>query len=407
MKNKIKLKRLLKVIVILLFISTCFFIGLTRYEYHVYTLNFNRKIDNIIIKVREKYPNVTKDEIMDIVNDSLDDNSNLESLFEEYGIYIDKDSILIENDIKYHRYLIINTLFFIAIMIILIYLFLRYDRNKDREIASITKYIENINRKNYTLNIDEISEDELSILKNEIYKTTILLKESAENSIKDKKELKKSLEDISHQLKTPLTSILVMLDNIIDDANMDNNVKEEFIKDIKREVGSINFLVQSILKLSKFDVNTVSYIKEETSINNIIKEAVKNVSVLSDLKNIDININGDINIKIRCDFNWQVEAITNIIKNSLEHSKDNDKIDISYDENNVYSSIVIKDYGNGIDSQDLPHIFERFYKGKKASNDSIGIGLALSKKIIEKDNGTINVESNENGTKFIIKYFNL
>ena len=109
-------------------------------------------------------------------------------------------------------------------------------------------------------------------------------KETAENSNKEKLELKNSLEDISHQLKTPLTSILIMLDNLIDDPDMDKDTREDFIKDIKREINNINFLVQSILKLSKLDTNTIKFIKKENDLENIVNQAIKNVSMLSDLK---------------------------------------------------------------------------------------------------------------------------
>lgn len=127
--------------------------------------------------------------------------------------------------------------------------------------------------------------------------------------------------------------------------------------------------------------------------------------MVCDLKNISISTKGNDKAKINCDFMWEVEAITNIIKNCVEHSENNSKINISYEQNNVYSSITIQDFAGGIDKKDLPHIFERFYKGKNATPDSIGIGLSLAKTIIEKDNGTINVESNDKGSIFEIKYF--
>lgn len=124
------------------------------------------------------------------------------------------------------------------------------------------------------------------------------------------------------------------------------------------------------------------------------------------MKNIKINLNGNKEIKVKCDFKWQVEAITNILKNCIEHSNTNSKISINYEENKIYSKIEIKDEGVGIDKEDLPHIFERFYKGKNSSSDSIGIGLALAKSIIEKNNGYISVNSKLNeGSIFTIKYF--
>ena len=287
----------------------------------------------------------------------------------------------------------------------MILIFLYFNKKKDKEINKITKCIEEINRRNYKLEIDDISEDELSILKNEIYKTTIMLKEAAENSNKEKLELKDSLLDISHQLKTPLTSILIILDNLIDDPEMDKDIREDFIKDIKREINGINFLVQSILKLSKLDTNTINFIEDEIELNKIVIEAIKNVSMLSDLRNVNVNLKIKSNSVIKCDFKWQVEAISNILKNCIEHSNENSDVIVIIEDNKVYSKIIIKDNGGGIAKEDLPHIFERFYKGKNATSDSIGIGLSLAKTIIEKDNGTISVQSSDKGSIFEIKYF--
>ena len=286
----------------------------------------------------------------------------------------------------------------------MILIFLYFNKKKDKEINKITKCIEEINRRNYKLEIDDISEDELTILKNEIYKTTIMLKEAAENSNKEKLELKESLSDISHQLKTPLTSILIILDNIIDDPDMDKEVREDFVRDIKREINNISFLVQSILKLSKLDTNTINFIVENVKSEKLIKESIKNVSMLSDLRNVNVKLKIKSNPVIKCDFKWQVEAISNILKNCIEHSNNNSDVIVTIEDNKIYSKITIKDNGVGIDKDDLPHIFERFYKGKNATHDSIGISLSLAKTIIEKDNGKIIVESKKNiGTTFIIK----
>ena len=172
-----------------------------------------------------------------------------------------------------------------------------------------------------------------------------MLKEVAENSKQDKLKLKDSLSDISHQLKTPLTSITIMLDNMLDNKDMEMATREEFIKDIKREVTNLNFLVSSLLKLSKLDANTINFINKEENIEKILKEATKNIEGLCDLKNVEINIKGEADKTIKCDFKWQVEAITNILKNCVEHSNQNSKIDIKYIQNNMYTKIDIRDYG--------------------------------------------------------------
>lgn len=402
MANKVKFKKYLIYTITASICLLILFLIIHIYEYYTYTRNFNNKLVAIVSKIQEEYPDISENEIMQILN-STDTRT---SIFEKYSIDINKNSIILENEKSYNRFLIINMFFIFLSFLILLFIFIKYNKRKDKEISEITRYIEEINRKNYTLHIDKISEDELSILKNEIYKTTIMLKESAENSITDKVELKKSLEDISHQLKTPLTSILVMLDNLIDDQYMDSNIREEFIRDIKREVVNINFLVQAILKLSKFDSNTVKFTKEKKYIKDILNESIKKVSTLCDLRNINIEINGDEKIQLNCDYRWQVEAVTNIIKNCIDHSKEGGKIIINYEQNNVYVLVGIQDFGDGISKTDLPHIFERFYKGENATPESIGIGLALSKTIIEKDNGNISVESEQGkGTRFAIKYF--
>lgn len=298
-------------------------------------------------------------------------------------------------------------MFFIIILsIILLSIFLKYNYSKDKKLQEITKYLEQINNKNYKLDIEDNTEDELSILKNEIYKTTVMLKEMAENLNKDKLYLKDSLQDISHQLKTPLTSITILLDNILDNPNMDSKTRQEFIKNIKREIININFLVNSLLKLSKLDANSVQFINKEEYIENIINESIKNVATICDLKNIEVIVSGNKNQKIKVDSKWQIEAITNILKNAVEYSKTNSKIEIKYEQNKMYSKIEIQDNGEGIDKKDLKFIFQRFYKGKNSSSESIGIGLALAKTIIEKNNGYISVNSKEGkGTIFTIKYF--
>ena len=404
MKNKLRLKQYITSALIVFICLFVMFLILNIYEYKTYTKNFNNKISAIVTLVKDKYPEITDKEIIEIINSNKQSD---DSFFLKYGIDIDNKAVLLENDKSYHTFLIINMSFLIITIASLCILYFRYNYKRKNDIKDIIKYIEQINRRNYELEIDSISEDELSILKNEVYKTAVMLKEAALNSNKDKLNLKKSLEDISHQLKTPLTSILVLLDNLIDEPDMDSSIRNDFIIDIKRNVININFLVQALLKLSKFDANTVHFIRKENDLEMIVKEAIKNVSTLCDLRNINIKLNTLENAKVECDAKWQIEAITNIIKNAIEHSKDNSSIIINIDNNRVYSKIEVIDFGDGISKRDIKHIFERFYKGENATSNSIGIGLALAKTIIEEDKGTIAVESNESNTKFTIKYFKL
>ncbi len=441
MKNRVNLKKYLIMCTIIFLFFVMGFYVINQIQYSQYTRNVNAIINQIVAEIQEKYPDVDTNEIIQILNR---EETNVSNVLLEYGINIEEDSVILKNDTAHTRFLLVNIAMVLLFFICIVVIFGVYQKNQRKKIDEITKYIEEINNRNYALDIQDNSEDELSILKNELYKITVMLKEQAENSKNDKISLKKSLEDISHQLKTPLTSITIMLDNILDNKNMGVETRNEFIKDIHREIANMNFFVQTLLKLSKFDADTITFNDKQEKIKDIVKESIRNVSTLCDLKNMEIVVNSTSyefvepgiknNLKeeikeigaiieereevktqqkpqqfksptVVCDLKWQVEAITNILKNSVEHSKENSKIYIKYDENNMYSEIVIKDNGIGIDKDDIKHIFERFYKGKNSSKDSVGIGLALAKTIIEKNNGYITVDSEVGkGTTFCIRY---
>lgn len=402
MKNKIELKKCLIILFITTIFLTIIFMRINKYEYDTYRNNYNKKIIEMLNIIKEEYPNIEEHTLIEILNKEQTKN---EITLNKYGINLNEDDIILENQNKYKQFTELNIIFLISSFIILIIIFLIYLYNKSKKLNEIINLIEKINKKDYSLDIDN-TEDELSILKNELYKTTIMLKEQAENSINDKINLKESLSDISHQLKTPLTSIMISLDNIIDNPNMDEKTKKEFIHNIKRETMNIKFLVNSILKLSKLDTNTIEFKNDKILLSEIINKSINNVSMISDLKNIKINWCTNNEEFIYCDLNWQIEAISNILKNSLDYSNNDSEINIITKSNKLYSTIIIEDKGKGINEKDLPNIFKRFYKGSNASNDSIGIGLALSKSIIEKNNGTIIAESKEGeGTRFIIKYY--
>ncbi len=341
MENKVKLKKAIILAIIVFIVLNLIYVVLSYVQYKKYTEVFNRKVDLIISGIEESYPNVDKEKIVYILNSN---EKGKENILKNYGIDLEKDSVILENDVHFKRFLILDLTVFFMFFILLSLIFLIYNYSKDKALKEITRYLEEINRRNYKLDIEDNTEDELSILKNEIYKTTVMLKEVAENSKQDKINLKDSISDISHQLKTPLTSITIMLDNMLENSNMEEATRKEFIKDIKREVININFLVSSLLKLSKFDANTIEFVNKEENVEDILREAVNNIAGLCDLKGVDINIQGE-ECKINCDFKWQSEAITNILKNCVEHSYDGSKVDVTYSKNKMYTKIEIRDYG--------------------------------------------------------------
>lgn len=372
-----------------------------KVEYNKYKYNTNQKINGIVAKIQEKYPEIGKEEIIEILN-----SNNKDNVFNEYGYDINKDSYINQNNEVYIKFNILKIFILLLSFMILIYLFVRYYFKRDNEIEKIIKCLEKINQKNYEIDINDVSEDKLSILKHEIYKTTVMLKENTEKGNQDKINLKKSLQDISHQLKTPLTSSIIMLDNIIDDLENDIEIKPEFIKKVKKDISKISFLIQSILKLSMFESNTITFIRKEIPVKKIINSSIENIENLCDLKNIKIVVKDRSKNKIYCDYRWQVEALTNILKNAVDYSFNDSIIIVEVDKNNTYTLIKIKDFGKGMSEDETINIFKRFYKGKNSSSDSNGIGLSLAKAIIEKDNGRVIVNSLKGeGTTFSIKYF--
>lgn len=399
MKNKIDFKKYLIISILTVLIFTILFSIALHLQYIEYTKNVNENVSGILEEIISEYPNVDKNEIVDILNGKKKANG---TFLKEYGIDIEKEAVFLSNDKIFHKNIIQSVVLVIGVCALLILIFIWYNLKKDRKIQEITRYIEEINQKNYSLKIENNTEDELSILQNELYKITVMLREQADNSMKDKLSLKDSLADISHQIKTPLTSISIMLDNILDDEDMNPEVRNDFIKDIRNEIQNITILVNSILKLSKFDTNTITLNNKEENLKEMLVECKKNLLPICDLKNVTIKLIGD-DVFLLCDRSWCKEAFTNIMKNCVEHSNTGGVVEVSIEDYKIYKRIAIKDYGSGISKEDLPHIFERFYKGKNSSNSSIGIGLALAKAIIKNENGYIDVLSESGkGTLFSI-----
>lgn len=395
MKNKKTI--ILFIVIILIYVFSFNMVYL--YQENIYKEKYNMFVNNIISVIKEKYPDISNKNIIDILNNK----TNLNYL-NEYGIDVDDEFALISMHKENKKIFIINNVIlgsFILVLSIILIINKNYENNKLEEIIHL---IEEINKKNYNLNIKGTDETMISKLKNEMYKTVVMLKNDADNSLKDKLIIKTYLEDISHQLKTPLTVINISLDNLIDNPNMDEKNRNEFISKISKEVTNINNLIQNLLKLSKFDVNVINFVNKSVSIKEFINKSIDKISLIADLKNINIKVNilNDFNLNI--DLNWQIEALSNIVKNAIEHSNENDMVYINCNDNKIYSKIEI--INNGIiNDKDLNKIFDRFYTNKKGYSESVGIGLSLAKNIIEKNNGKIDVYSKDGKTIFTIKYY--
>lgn len=369
--------------------------------------NTNSAVMQILENVKEKYPEISERELAEILN-GKSENSQAESNLKKYGINLESDWAVYQNDGTSVFIIVANAIICAVSCLALTVVFLKYCKSQKAESERLAGYLRKINRKNYDLELKTNSEDEMSQLQSEIYKTTVMLKEQADNSQRDKENLKQSLSDISHQLKTPLTSIMVMLDNIIEDENMPEDIKRDFLNDIRHSSNSISFLVQSILTLSKLDANSIVLKSKTENVKHILDECVKNTAVLAEIKGVETSVECDTGLTLDCDFKWLCEAITNIVKNCIEHTADGGFVSLKAEKTSLCTKITVTDNGCGIDKDDLPHIFERFYKGRNSDENSVGIGLALSKTIIEKSGGSIYADSTQGeGTKFTITIFDI
>lgn len=406
LKNK-NIKYLILPMIILTILSSIVITLQTYNQYKKVTITANQKIAEIIGTIIKQEPEIDTRTIIEVLNSKQDTEEYQKGQEElkKYGIDINEANSIITVQNQMRQNLISNIILIIVFSILWMIIIFEYLKRRDKKINQITQYINEIKNRKYELDINENSEDELSNLKNELYKITVMLKEESEISKKDKENLKMSVEDISHQLKTPLTSITIMLDNLKDNPNMNENTKQKFIFEISKQIDWINWLVISMLKLSKLDANVVQFYEEKINLKKFIDEIVKNLEIPIEIKNLQIIIEGDEKASFIGDYKWQQEAVTNIIKNCIEHNKDNGKVYIRYEENTLFTKITIKDEGEGITKEDLKHIFERFYKGQNSSENSVGIGLALAKNIIEKNNGMISCKSEvDKETEFVIKY---
>ncbi|WP_413377641.1 sensor histidine kinase [Alkalihalobacillus sp. 1P02AB] len=274
-----------------------------------------------------------------------------------------------------------------------------------REIKKLTGYLRKINAGHYSLDVRDNQEGELSILKNDIYKVTLRLSEYSSGLEKDKQKLTDAISDISHQIKTPLTSMTVMSD-LLSNPQLDPVKRKEFTQNIQMQLERMDWLVSSLLKLSKIDAGTILFKKETINLHKLMNEALKPMLIPIELKEILIEVKGQEGATFSGDYNWTKEALINLIKNAVEHTPIGGKIEIEYLENSLFTELVIKDNGVGIVSSDLPYIFKRFYKGKNAVEGSVGIGLAMAHSIITSQKGDIEVHSEQGkGTSFFIKFY--
>ena len=287
----------------------------------------------------------------------------------------------------------------------LIFFNLYFTKKRYEKIARLTEEMENILHKEYFSPISAYEEGELSILRTQIHKMNKKMEEQQEILFRDKVYLSESLADISHQIRTPLTALNLIGDLLLED-NLETGRRKVLIKEQMKLLDQIDWLISALLKIAKLDAQTAKMAREKVVVKDLIKKAMDPIAIAMDVKgqNLKIYQNGDESFV--GDPNWSAEALLNILKNSMEHTPVGGTLSISVGENILFTEIIISDNGPGIHKDDLPRLFERFYKGKSSNKNSVGIGLALSRMIITQQGGTLKAENSiQGGAKFTIRFY--
>lgn len=289
----------------------------------------------------------------------------------------------------------------VCILISGVHLFTEFYRY--RRLQKLSNDLDNLLIGGTPLPIREYEEGELSILANQIQKITLCLTEASETVKADKVYLADSLADISHQLRTPLTAMNLTA-TMLRSKELSTERRIELARELQSLLTRTDWLVESLLKLSKLNAGTVDLAKDAVSVKSLIDRASEPLGIPMDLRNQRLTV--------QCadegftgDLVWTAEALGNILKNCMEHTPDGGTITVTAEETALFTQITVEDTGPGFSEKDIPHLFERFYKGSNASESSYGIGLALARTVISAQNGTVQAMNGSHGAKFVIKFY--
>lgn len=391
---------ILLIVIILLTIFTIYYIQ-KNYKESLYNYT-----NQVIEKIVEEYPEKEEEIIQNIFLNTQESNRNVEDILSKYGFTA--ENIDIENtqfEIIY-KLIILFSIFFIIVTLGIICIYTMYIRKQNQKLKDLDTYCKEILKGNYIIDLKEQDESNFSKLKNDIYDMTIMLKEKNSLLEKNNKDIEKLIADISHQLKTPLTSLNLINDILYTD--LPEEKKKEFLDSSQKELEKINWLIKTVLNIAKLDSKTLILDKKNENAYHLCLEVKDNFKAMCETNHANIEIISNKEESIKCDKKWTIEAINNIVKNAIEHGAR--RITIKIEENTMYTKITIRDNGEGIDKEDIGHIFDRFYKAKNSKESSLGIGLAFCKSIIRNQEGDIRVKSSkkeeDSWTEFTIKLYN-
>lgn len=359
----------------------------------------------IMENVRREYPQAAKEELFQLLK-TPESTEEGEALLARYGIFSEYGSNTLDSQEKrlWHFQAGMN-LFLILTLFLGVLAIIAYLQRRQRRIEELQRYMEKVSRESYRLELEENADDELSGLRNEVYRLTVKLKESAALEQRRRQALADSVANISHQLKTPMTSMTVLLDNLTENEEMDQITRHRFLSEISRQLTGMSWLIATMLKLSRLEAGVVELQRAHVEAGQLLEACIARLQTAAEWREVCLEVQLQPGASLVVDENWTVEALCNIVKNAIEHSPAGSSVQIAASENEIYTEIRVTDSGTGISGEEREKLFQRFYRGSNAAEDSIGIGLALAKEVVEQQHGHIQVESQEGeGTVFSLKF---
>ena len=401
-----KQKRKLSIYIGIILIATILLIIFTIYYIQKnYRESLYLYTNKVISEITKEHPEQEEKIIEEVFLNNSIEEENIEDILSKYGFNEENIDIANDNFKSIDKLIFMFSLIFIIGILGIIGLYTIYIRKQNQKLKKLDDYCKEILKGNYLLDLKEQDESDFSKLKNDIYDMTIMLKEKNSLLEKNNKDIEKLIADISHQLKTPLTSLNLINDILYTD--LPEEKKKEFLDSSQKELEKINWLIKTVLNIAKLDSKTLILDKKNENAYHLCLEVKNNFKAMCEINQADIEIISNKNETINCDKKWTIEAMNNIVKNAIEHGAKT--ITIKLEENTMYTKITIRDNGEGIDKEDLGHIFDRFYKAKNSKESSLGIGLAFCKSIIRNQDGDIRVKSSkkeeDSWTEFMIKLY--
>ncbi len=300
-------------------------------------------------------------------------------------------------------YVLLESLLPFGVALVFVALHVAANWRRYRRLAELSEQIDQVLHGKENLNLARYEEGELAILSSEIYKMTVRLRDTAQILERDKRYLSDSLADISHQLRTPLTAMNLTV-SMLSKANLPQAQRLELAHKMRGLLVRVDWLVEGLLKLSRIDAGTVRFQPEWTPVARLLQKAAEPLAIPMELRGQTLRTEvGE--ERVFADVSWTMEAIGNLLKNCVEHTPENGTITARVRETSIFVQLTICDTGPGFAPEDLPHLFERFYRGKNAGSESVGIGLALCRSVLRAQNATVKASQGKTGAEFTVRFY--